>query len=256
MAPPQPSVRFLILLLGFGATTTGLSPSQRPPASRRIALERILTGGGLLVASPVAAGAFENGVPEMAQYQDRPKRRGPAPTDLGLKKRQLNQYGDMSEGPELKLCKAAPNCFSTAGDPEFDAAFLLAPWSPPASLVSSGGVAAVSKALGDAIRSYQPGQGGIDGGGFKIVSALDSGYYLVQFESLKNGYIDDLELAVTDDGAKVQVRSSSRVGFLDFGVNAKRLNFLSAKLRAAGWDAKEITSKTHPDYFLQNFGKL
>ena len=29
--------------------------------------------------------------------------------------------------------------FSTAGDPEFDAAFLLAPWSPPASLVSSGG---------------------------------------------------------------------------------------------------------------------
>ena len=52
------------------------------------------------------------------------------------------------------------------------------------------------------------------------------------FESLKNGYIDDLELAVVEGGAKVLVRSSSRVGFLDFGVNAKRLNFLSSKLRA------------------------
>ena len=76
------------------------------------------------------------------------------------------------------------------------------------------------------------------------------------FESLKNGYIDDLELAVVEGGAKVLVRSSSRVGFLDFGVNAKRLNFLSSKLRAAGWTAPEINAKTHPDYFVQNYGKL
>ena len=43
-----------------------------------------------------------------------------------------------------------------------------------------------------------------------------------------------------------------QVGYLDFGVNAKRLNFVSIRLRAAGWDAPEITSKTHPSYFAQN----
>jgi len=50
----------------------------------------------------------------------------------------------------------------------------------------------------------------------------------------------------------VQVRSSSRLGYLDFGVNASRLNEISAKLRAQGWKAPEITAKTHPDYFAQN----
>jgi len=45
------------------------------------------------------------------------------------------------------------------------------------------------------------------------------------------------------------VRSSSRVGATDFGVNAKRLNYIAAGLRKKGWRIEEITEKTHPDYF-------
>ena len=44
-------------------------------------------------------------------------------------------------------------------------------------------------------------------------------------------------------------RSSSRVGFLDLQVNAKRLNWISNQLRAKGWTAEAITEADYPDYF-------
>ena len=78
----------------------------------------------------------------------------------------------------------------------------------------------------------------------------------VQFESLKNGYIDDVEFAYIKGGIggerAIQVRSSSRVGYLDFGVNAKRLNYIAKALRAEGWDAPDVDPLTHPDYVTQN----
>ena len=93
-------------------------------------------------------------------------------------------------------------------------------------------------------------------GGFEIDKSSKDGYFYVRYESLKNGYIDDLELALSDNAPYVlRVRSSSRVGFLDFNVNEKRLNRLAADLRARGWTVPEITAKTHPDYFAQNAGR-
>ena len=78
-------------------------------------------------------------------------------------------------------------------------------------------------------------------------------YIYVQFESLKNGFIDDVEFAVVgDEKNTVQVRSSSRLGYLDFGVNAKRLNYLSKKLREKGWDAKGVELNTHRGYAEEN----
>ena len=32
-------------------------------------------------------------------------------------------------------------------------------------------------------------------------------------------------------------------------MNASRLNYIAAALRAQGWSIDEITPKTHPDYF-------
>merc|ERR1740139_1234536 len=70
---------------------------------------------------------------------------------------------------------------------------------------------------------------------------------------MKHGFIDDVEFSVTQtqSGNKevVQVRSSSRIGNLDLGVNAKRLNWISAELRAKGWTAPAITEAEYPDYF-------
>jgi uncharacterized protein (DUF1499 family) len=88
----------------------------------------------------------------------------------------------------------------------------------------------------------------------------------VQFESLKNGYVDDLELAFIDSGSggrggngdvittdnAIQVRSSSRLGYLDFGVNAKRINYLAMKLRSKGWDAPGVEFETHKGYAEEN----
>ena len=99
----------------------------------------------------------------------------------------------------------------------------------------------------EAIEAYPPGQADIDKGGFSIIIAR-ADYLYVQFESLKMGFIDDVEFAVTKDG-EVQVRSSSRIGFLDLGVNAKRLNWISAALRDKGWTAPVITKEDYPDFF-------
>ena len=65
--------------------------------------------------------------------------------------------------------------------------------------------------------------------------------------SLKKGYIDDVEFAVRD--GLVEVRSGSRVGQTDLGVNARRLNYIAEELRSKGWTIAEITPKTHRDYF-------
>jgi uncharacterized protein (DUF1499 family) len=46
-------------------------------------------------------------------------------------------------------------------------------------------------------------------------------------------FVDDLNIEITD--GKVQIRSQSRVGDSDFGVNKKRVSFLAAELKEKGW---------------------
>ena len=106
-----------------------------------------------------------------------------------------------------------------------------------------------------AIEAYPPGQRGIDGGGFKLVAArpIDAdGYYMyVQFESGRKGYIDDFEVALGNGVANV--RTSSRVGYLDLGVNAKRYAWFADRLgKQQGWKTKKLTSKGHEEYFSLN----
>jgi uncharacterized protein (DUF1499 family) len=82
----------------------------------------------------------------------------------------------------------------------------------------------------------------------------NKGYAYVQFEALKNGYIDDVEFAYIEGYGEraVQVRSSSRVGYLDYGVNAKRVNWIAKELRGKGWDAVGVDFTTHRGYALEN----
>ena len=215
----------------------GFSPSRQtsprsdgaqptPNIARRLAV------GGLL--STFATGwlrpahAFENGVPEMEKYRRETKYPGTQPA-LGLQ-----------GGGNLARCDTTPNCFSTSGSGDQSAdERRVPPWKPKA------GSNAMSELL-ETIKAYPPGQARIDRGGFSIVTA-SADYLYIQFESLKKGFIDDVEFAVKD--GVVQVRSSSRLGFLDLGVNAKRLNWISAELRAKGWTAPAITRADYPDYF-------
>ena len=233
-----------LLLFAALSRTTALH------ATRRRAIHAASAAAASVVLPHAPASAFANAVPEAAKYADRKKRRGPAPQNLGLKNREAD--GADVETPELRLCGAAPNCFSTTPD-SFSAERTIAPWKAPSGKDRAALIADVDAV----VKGYKPGQNGIDGGGFEIDKATNGqGYFYVRYESLKNGYIDDVELALSENAPYVlRVRSSSRVGFLDFNVNEKRLNRLAADLRARGWAAPEITAKTHPDYFAQNAGR-
>ncbi len=119
----------------------------------------------------------------------------------------------------LELCPPkANNCVRTT-------------WSPPAGSSKDEAVSA----LRDAIAAYpQAGQGDVDGGGWSIAEDdLDgsSGAARVEYKSSGKGnfakffnggkpFVDDLKLEVEGSGV-VQVKSQSRVGDSDFGVNKK-----------------------------------
>ena len=172
----------------------------------------------------------------------------------------------------LKYCKDAPNCFSSSISVEDDPDHSIPAWIFPTDKELS----VAMQDIQEVIAKYPPGQANIDGGGFEI-KTFDpkSGYIYVQFESLKNGYIDDFEAAYispiasndTDDSSsssssnssggvdhrKIQVRSSSRVGYLDYGVNAKRINYIARELRTKyGWTAEGVHPATHERYFIEN----
>ena len=109
------------------------------------------------------------------------------------------------------------------------------------------------KTLSAVIDSYpQAGQSGVDLGGWAFADdeIASTGYARLEFKSgvgnmakFFNGgnpFTDDLEFNVEPTG--VCVRSSSRVGDSDFGVNGKRLNWIAEKLRAKGWTAPELAA--------------
>ena len=216
-------------------------------SSRRSHLETIMTSIGALSLFPVSpSNAFDNKISN--QYDDRPKRHGPQPKDLGVALRK-DDAGD--DYPGLKPCGPAPNCFCSTDQSEIDPDHYVPAWKWPKGMTQ---VEAFQQ-LENVVKQYPPGQGNIDGGGFKVVTSdAQKGYMYIQFESLKAGYIDDVEFAVIDAFGKdsVQVRSSSRVGYLDFGVNAKRLNYIAKDLRAKGWDAVGVEYDTHEGYFTEN----
>ena len=183
--------------------------------------------------------AFDNKI--SSKYDDRPKRRGPKPKDLGLQIRK-NIEGEDYVGLKQCMGNGAPNCFVSDLSQEDDPDHYIPAWVWPEELGSDK--ARAFGQLAEVLGAYPPGQSGVDGGGFKIINNDPvKGYIYVQFESMKNGYIDDVELAFIEGKGRersVQVRSSSRIGYLDFGVNAKRLNFLAKNLRSKGWDAQGV----------------
>jgi uncharacterized protein (DUF1499 family) len=169
---------------------------------------------------------------------------------LGVASRK-NFEGDEYLG--LKNCKPAPDCFCSTDSERDDPEHFIPAWIWPKEFGDDREKAFLQ--LQGTIMAYQPGQSNVDGGGFQIVNSDPrKGYVYVQFEALKGGYIDDVEFAYINglEDHAVQVRSSSRVGYLDYGVNAKRLNFIAKVLRSQGWNAPGVDFSLHPDYALQN----
>eukprot|EP00669_Euglena_mutabilis_P008594 TRINITY_DN3621_c0_g1_i1.p1 TRINITY_DN3621_c0_g1~~TRINITY_DN3621_c0_g1_i1.p1 ORF type:complete len:296 (+),score=6.24 TRINITY_DN3621_c0_g1_i1:66-890(+) len=201
-----------------------------------VPLAAVFLAAFLLTALPGEVWAFENRTPESMKWLKEPKTAGARPADLGLLPRR-----DLGGALGLKTCRGPPNCFSTSGLFEDQ---LVSPWLPPPSLSAEEAIQQVV----ETIRAYPPGRQGHRRRGFAVITASPT-YVYAQFESARHGYIDDVEFVSDPSGPDVLLRSSSRIGYLDLGVNAKRLNWLAAALVAKGWTAPPITAATHLSYF-------
>ena len=171
--------------------------------------------------APFDAVAFENRLDD--KYADATPQSGSQPLDTGPRERSSRTKGSYNG---LKPCGMSPNCWCSSA-PFADApARYIAPWN--------------GKSIQDVkkvIDTYQVGQSGVDGGGFEVIDYNEKEQYLyVQFQSYKAGYIDDFECWFNPASEKFDVRSSSRVGMSDLGVNAKRLEYIGARLeKEFGW---------------------
>eukprot|EP00403_Amphidinium_massartii_P013008 CAMPEP_0178428218 /NCGR_PEP_ID=MMETSP0689_2-20121128/30162_1 /TAXON_ID=160604 /ORGANISM="Amphidinium massartii, Strain CS-259" /LENGTH=237 /DNA_ID=CAMNT_0020049979 /DNA_START=95 /DNA_END=805 /DNA_ORIENTATION=+ len=192
-------------------------------AARRQAL--LALGAASILAIPAdEASAFKNA----KEIRGGAKQTGPQPSEIGVLDRGFDNKGDEIIG--LKQCRDGPNCFSTTFE-SFDVGRNnIEPWT----YTGKSGAQAM-KEVKAAVEQYEPGQNGVDSGGFQIVEANDK-YVYAQFQSLK-GYVDDVEFALspTKDGA-VLLRSGSRLGYLDFAVNYLRIEAIATALQKnGGW---------------------
>jgi hypothetical protein len=140
-----------------------------------------------------------------------------------------------SPAQALEACPAGTqNCIRTS-------------WTPPENASASDIVNSIRAVL----QEYPTeGQGGIDNKGFEIVqdSLAESGVARVEYKNYGNfakflnggkPFVDDLVIELKGSDGKVQVKSSSRIGESDLGVNQKRLQYLGKALQAKGWSISD-----------------
>jgi uncharacterized protein (DUF1499 family) len=115
----------------------------------------------------------------------------------------------------LAPCPDKPNCVrSGATDPRHAIAPIAATAPLPAALAALVDIAAAMP-------------------GARVVTAR-ADYAHLEFATPLMGFVDDVELAVDTAGNVIQVRSASRVGTSDFGVNRKRIDDLRRAFAALG----------------------
>jgi len=111
--------------------------------------------------------------------------------------------------------RKTPNCVSSQADPS-DAEHYIAP------IAFKGTTAAAMAAARTAVESMERS---------KIVRE-ERGYLYAEFRSKLLGFVDDLELVFDEKAGVFHVRSASRLGRRDFGVNRKRVELLRTKLQS------------------------
>lgn len=126
---------------------------------------------------------------------------GRRPTNLGV-----------TDG-RLAPPKRTPNCVSSQADPA-DTVHYVAP------IAFRGSAAEATAAARDAVASMERA----------TIVAQAQGYLHAEFRSRLLGYVDDVELYFDAREGVFHVRSASRLGRHDFGVNRKRVEALRARL--------------------------
>lgn len=126
---------------------------------------------------------------------------------LSLTSREPGALG-MRDG-RLRPCPDTPNCVVSEGE---------RPSIAPLTFT------------GDAADSWQAARSAVEALG-GTVRTDDGGYLWATFTSRIFRFVDDLELRLDADGGAIHMRSASRVGHSDLGVNSKRVEALRAGFR-------------------------
>jgi uncharacterized protein (DUF1499 family) len=102
-------------------------------------------------------------------------------------------------------CKPTPNCVSSQADPA-DREHYIAP------IAFNGTMQELRRAVESMERA--------------TVITEEGDYLYAEYKSRLMGYVDDVELLLDEKARLVQVRSASRLGRRDFGVNRERIEAL------------------------------
>jgi uncharacterized protein (DUF1499 family) len=102
-------------------------------------------------------------------------------------------------------CRPTPNCVSSQADPA-DKEHYIAP------IAFSGTMPELRRAVESMTRA--------------TVISEEGNYLYAEYKSALLGYVDDVELLLDESARLVHVRSASRLGRSDFGVNRKRIEEL------------------------------
>jgi uncharacterized protein (DUF1499 family) len=86
---------------------------------------------------------------------------------------------------------------------------------------------------GDARKAWPALRRVIDGMPRAKVVTAEPNYLYVEFTSKLMGYVDDTEFYLDEKAGVIQVRSASRLGRSDFGVNRERIESIRAQLAQA-----------------------
>lgn len=128
---------------------------------------------------------------------------GKRPTTLGVK-----------DG-KLSACPSSPNCVSSQA-PDGDAEHKIAPI--PYTSSPEEALAAIKSIVQGMDRTA-------------IITETED-YLYAEFTSALMGFVDDVEFFVDPTAQVIQVRSASRLGQSDLGVNRKRIEDIRAQFRA------------------------
>jgi uncharacterized protein (DUF1499 family) len=119
-----------------------------------------------------------------------------------------------SPGELLAPCPSSPNCVSSLAS---DDGHRVAP------LAYQGDPAAAMRRLRAVIAAMPRA---------RIVSADDTALH-AEFTSFLFRFVDDVDCVVDPKAGVIQIRSASRVGYSDLGVNRKRVEAIRAAFAAA-----------------------
>jgi len=114
---------------------------------------------------------------------------------------------------KLPRCKRTPNCVSSQADAS-DTEHYIAPIRFKGSALDA--IAAVRKAVLSMDRA--------------TVVRHEANYLYAEFRSKVMGFVDDVEFTYDEKAGVIHVRSASRLGRRDFGVNRARVEAIRAKI--------------------------